>query len=209
VQRWPVAQTVLRVGFAATAVAAMAYQAGGLAQAHVFRPGNFFSFFTIQSNILGAVTLVAAAFVPRAARAAAFDVARTAVTLAMGVTGVVFALLLKGLQESLDTHVAWVNFVVHTLMPVVVVADWLIDPPRHRAGVRTWLLLLAYPAVWFVYTLVRGAAVGWYPYPFVDAKQHGYGHVFGSALVLLAGFAVAAAVLVWLGNRLQRARRQA
>ena len=33
----------------------------------------------------------------------------------MTITGVVFAVLLSGLQESLDTHIAWVNFVVHTL----------------------------------------------------------------------------------------------
>ena len=50
----------------------------------------------------------------------------------MAITGVVFALLLSGLQESLDTHTAWVDFTVHKLMPLVLVADWLIDPPRHR-----------------------------------------------------------------------------
>ena len=44
--------------------------------------------------------------------------------------------LLAGLQESLDTHIAWVDFTVHKLMPVVLVADWLIDPPRHRLPFR-------------------------------------------------------------------------
>src|SRR5580765_7780915 len=156
----------------------MAFQAGALSNADVFKPGNFFSFFTIQSNILGVVALTAAAFVPRPDRSAEFDVARGAATLYMAITGVVFALLLSGHQESLDTHIAWVNFVVHTLMPIVLVADWLLDPPRHRAGWRTAAVWLAYPLVWFAYTLVRGSAEGWYPYPFVDVAQHGYGHVF-------------------------------
>jgi len=193
---------LVRLGFAATGISAIAYQAGTLANAGVFRPGNYFSFFTIQSNVLAVVALTAAAFVPAAARSAAFDVARTAVTLYMGITGLVFALLLKGLQESLDTHIEWVNFVVHTLLPVVLVADWLIEPPRHRATVRTAALWLAYPLAWFAYTLVRGKAEGWYPYPFVDAGRHGYGHVFASAAVLLAGFAAAAALLVSAGNLL-------
>jgi hypothetical protein len=193
---------LLRLAFAATGVSAIAYQAGALANAGVFRPGNYFSFFTIQSNILAVVALTAAAFVPSAARSRAFDAARTAVTLYMGITGIVFALLLKGVQESLDTHIEWVNFVVHTLLPIVLVADWLIEPPRHRATLRTAALWLAYPLVWLVYTLGRGEVEGWYPYPFVDAGQHGYGHVLASAVVLFFGFAGAALGLAWLGNRL-------
>ena len=65
-------------------------------------------------------------------RTAVFDSVRGAVTLYIAITGAVFALLLSGLQESLDTHIGWVNFIVHKLIPVVLVVDWLIDPPRHR-----------------------------------------------------------------------------
>jgi hypothetical protein len=53
--------------------------------------------------------------------------------------------LLSGLQESLDTHIGWVDFVVHKQIPIVVVADWLIDPPRHRLSITTALLWLTYP----------------------------------------------------------------
>jgi hypothetical protein len=43
---------VLRLGFADSGVAAITYQAAMLKPAGVLRPGNFFSFFTIQSNVL-------------------------------------------------------------------------------------------------------------------------------------------------------------
>ncbi len=33
-------------------------------------------------------------------------------------------------------YTAWVDFIVHKLIPVVVVADWLIDPPQHLVGNR-------------------------------------------------------------------------
>ena len=140
----------------------MTYQLAVLNQRPAFAPGNFFSFFTIQSNVLGVVMLSLAALVPQASRTRLFDAVRTGVTLYLLITGVVFALLLAGLQESLDTHVAWVDFTVHKLMPVVLVADWLLDPPRHRLPFRTGLAWLLYPLAYLVYTLIRGDQVGWY-----------------------------------------------
>ena len=86
-------------------------------------------------------------------------------------------------------------------MPVVIAADWLLDPARHRLGLRVAAVWLAFPVAWFAYTLVRGAHAGWYPYPFVDVARHGYGHVFLNGAVMLAGMALAAVALAWLGDR--------
>jgi len=194
------ALNIARIGFAALGVAAMTFQFASIHGRPEFSAGNFFSFFTIQSNIVAAVTLCLAAVVRRGERPAAFDAFRSAVVLYIAITGVVFAILLSGLQEDLDTHIGWVNFVVHTLIPVVVVVDWLVDPPAH--GLPMWVAgaWLAYPAAWFAYTLVRGAAVDWYPYPFVDVARHGYGRVFANAAILLAAFAAAALAFCWVGN---------
>ncbi len=199
--------SAVRIAFAVTGVVAMTYQFSALDNTlPTFSPGNFFSFFTIQSNILAASLLATAALVRRGERTAPFDAVRGAVTLYIAITGVVFALLLSGLQESLDTHIGWVDFVVHKLIPLVVVADWLIDSPRHRLPVRVAATWLAYPLAWFAYTLARGADTGWYPYPFVDVDKLGYGGVFGRSLVLLVGFAAAAVTFVLIGN-LRAARR--
>jgi hypothetical protein len=191
---------VVRLAIATIATVAMAYQFATSAESS-FQKANFFSFFTIQSNILGVAALFALVLVPRAGRSALFDGARSAAVLYMAITGVVFALLLAGQQEELQTTVSWVDFVVHKLMPVVLVADWLIDPPRHRLPWWTVLAWLSYPFAWFAYTLVRGDIVDWYPYPFVDVSELGYGGVLGRAAVLTVAFAVAAAALLWLGNR--------
>lgn len=141
------------------------------------------------------------AIVSADARAPLFDAARSAVVLYIGITGLVFALLLSGLQESLDTHIPWVNFVVHKLIPIVLVVDWIIDPPRHRVRVRVAAAWLAYPVAYFVYTLVRGAYVDWYPYPFLDADRLGYGGVILRSVFLAAGMAFAAVAVVVIGNR--------
>ena len=115
-----------------------------------------------------------------------------------------FALLLAGLQEELQTTIPWVDFVVHKLMPVVLVADWLIDPPRHRLPRWTVLAWLLYPVAWIAYTLARGEIVDWYPYPFVDVSRLGYDGVLVRPVGLFVGIAAAGAAFLWLGNRRAR-----
>jgi hypothetical protein len=194
---------VARLIFASTAIAAMAYQFAESAET-AFQKMNFFSFFTIQSNILAILALFALVLVPRRARTPLFDGARSAAVLYMAITGVVFALLLSGLQEDLQTSDSFVNFVVHQLMPVVLVVDLLVDRPRHRLPWWTVVAWLTYPLAWLAYTLARGEQVDWYPYPFVDVSELGYGGVLVRAAALAACFAVAGAVLLWVGNRMAR-----
>jgi hypothetical protein len=192
-------QNVARLGFAALGVAAMAYQYGAIVYSDR-EPDNFFWFFTIQSNILAALALGLTATVPRAARSALFDGARSAATLYIAITGVVFALLLSGHQEEVQTSSDWVDVVLHRVVPVVVVLDWLIDPPGHRLPRWVVAAWLAYPLAWFAATLIRGESVGWYPYPFVDVSRHGHDGVLGRAVVFLLAFALAAAAVRWIGN---------
>ena len=174
---------VARLLLAAAAIVAISYQFATLnSEVPAFSPANFFSFFTIQTNLFAIAMLGLVVIVRPPERTVLFDAVRGAVTLYITITGVVFALLLSGLQESLDTHIAWVDFTVHKLMPVVLVADWLIDPPRHRLSFRIGLAWLLYPLVYLIYTLIRGAQVDWYPYPFLDVSRHGYGGVLLSCL---------------------------
>lgn len=203
------ALVVARIAFAVLGVVAITYQFSALDHTLAsFSQGNFFSFFTIQSNILAVAALVASAVVRGTMRTQLFDAIRGAVTLSIAITGVVFAVLLAGQQEDLDTHIRWVDFVVHKLIPVVLVADWLIDPPRRRMPLRVALAWLLYPLAWFGYTLVRGASTGWYPYPFVDVHRIGYGGVLWRSAIMLVAFAASACALAALGSA-RSARRTA
>ena len=191
---------IARLAFASVAIVGMTYQFAVL-NGPGYAKGNFFSFFTIQSNIIAVAAQFLLVLVPSERRLPWFDGVRSAAVLYMAITGIVFALLLAGLQEELQTTTPWVDFVVHKLMPVVLVADWLVDPPRHRLPWWTVLAWLAYPFAWITYTLVRGEIVDWYPYPFVDVSKLGYGGVLGRSVGLAVGFAAAGAALLWLGNR--------
>jgi hypothetical protein len=57
-----------------------------------------------------------------------------------------------------------VNAILHYLMPLAVALDWLLDPPRVRLDpARTVVLWMAFPLLYIIYTLARGAIVDWYP----------------------------------------------
>jgi hypothetical protein len=73
---------------------------------------------------------------------------------------------------------------LHIVVPLAILAGWLAFGPRGRAGwaeVRGFVLL---PVVWLAYTLIRGAIVNWYPYPFLDVTAHGYRYVFATSAVI-------------------------
>ena len=66
---------------------------------------------------------------------------------------------------------------------------------------------LAFPVAWLVYTLVRGAVTGFYPYPFLDVDERGYAAV-AVACVAIAVLFVALAALAWkVDGRLSRTPR--
>jgi hypothetical protein len=189
-----------RVVFAVLTLVAIAVQAASLANQGAFNPGNYFSFFTIQSNLIAVGLLVAGVVMWRADRSPALDFLRGAAVVYMTVTGIIYFLLLR--NTDVDTAIPWVNGVVHELMPLVIVADWLIDPPRARIASSRGLLWLSYPLVWIVYTLIRGAITSWYPYPFVNPANGGYASVALTSAVI-AVFAAALCVgVVAVGNAL-------
>jgi len=166
---------------------------------------NFFSFFTVDANILAAlVLLVAGAAALRGNQSRELSGLRGAVTTYMAITGIVYNVLLADLTESLQTNLQWANIIVHILMPIVLVVDFLLDRTVHRLGLRNALWWLGFPLIWTAYTLIRGAIVDWYPYPFLDHRLHNYGVVALYVLGIAVAFFVVAAVLAYSTRVLNR-----
>jgi hypothetical protein len=102
--------------------------------------------------------------------------------------------------------VPWANAVVHYVMPVVIVLDWLIDPPCAQITRRKASSWLIFPVVYFGYTLIRGAITGWYPYPFLDVAAKGYGRVLADGAGILIGMIAVGSATLLAGNRLRERR---
>lgn len=155
-----------------------------------FNPSNFFSFFTIESNILAAAVLVYIVATDKR-----HDTLRGAATLFMVITGIIYTLLLAG--TDVQTPLPWVNAVLHYIFPVYMLIDWFADAPERAVALKRAALWLIFPVVYAVYSLVRGSIVHWYPYPFLNVDKLGYSTVFVNCLfVALFGVALAYGISV-------------
>ncbi len=187
-------------------LAAMIAQSAELANNDRFDATRFFAFFTIQSNLIGVAALVWVLINGDRARSRALEQLRGAATAYLTVTFFVVILLLSNVDVQLQ--LPWVDFVLHKLFPVIVVLDWIFDPPRTRLAYRDALIWIAYPLVWTGLTLVRGAVDGWFPYPFLDPATGGYGQVAITAVAVTIGFLVIAVAWIRVGNARSGAGRE-
>ncbi len=151
---------------------------------------NFLSFFTIASNLFAIAVLFAAP---------ANGMLRGAATLYLSITGVVYVTLLARGDRSL---LPWVNAIVHYLMPAAMAVSWLVAPPLVKAPypriIAGWL---AYPLAYVVYSIVRGAWTGWYPYPFLDLAAKGPAAVAAAVAAIAIVAAALAAAIAWYAKR--------
>ena len=132
-----------RLIFALVTIAAVISQAVSSINLGIFRPANYFSYFTIDSNLMATALLLVGVARWRSRNPPALDILRGAGVVYMSVTGIVFTLLLSGVD--VDTQLKWVNTVVHELMPLVILADWLVAPPAMRLTFRQGALWLVFP----------------------------------------------------------------
>ncbi len=176
---------------------------------------NFFSYFTILSNLIAAVVLIIAAiWMLRTRHSTAPEPAWLATLLLcastyMIVTGIVYNLLLRNIAIAGISDV-WTNETLHVIIPLFLLADVLFAPRRRALPWVAMLTAAAFPVVWAVYTLIRanfiiGPAHGnhyWYPYPFLDPNiQGGYGGVVGYIIGIAAAIIGVAALVIWMGRR--------
>ena len=193
-------------GFAIELVTAIV-DGPGAAPSHAERFVRLFSYFTIESNLLiGGVSLALALDPRRDGRV--FRVLRLDALLCIAVTGVVYNTVLRGLV-TLTPSGAVANTMLHVLAPLFAVVVWLWVGPRPRVTAATVWWSVVYPIAWLVYTFVRGAVTGWYPYPFLDVGVHGYPGALTAAALVAVVFLVLAWGVRWADRRLPDTDRSA
>ncbi len=194
-----------KIFFALLGFSAIVTEAIALIERGIFNPANFFSYFTIQTNILVFVTLLVGAFMVAAGKASRrFDIIRSAVTVYILVVGIGFSMLLSTVEGLVLTAVPWDNVVLHYIIPAAALADFLLDRPRRVVSFRRSLLWLLFPVAYVTYALTRGALTGWYPYPFLDSATSGY----GSVVFTVAGLFALGIGLIWATTRLATNRKK-
>jgi uncharacterized membrane protein len=169
---------------------------------HGYNIVNFFSYFTNLSNLFAAAVLLflAVKSLLRQTPSLLEDRLRGASVTYMIVVGVVFTTLLRDVE--LGSLLPWVNTLLHYVMPVVVVADWLYDPARTKLSFKTIFIWFFFPLAYLVYSMARGVVTHFYAYPFLSPTQTGgYTTVSVYALCILLLFFIVGGLVILIGKR--------
>ncbi len=157
---------------------------------------NNFAFFTTQSNLIVGLTSLLLALNPSRS-STVFRIFRLIGLVAITVTFIVFHTALSGLVD-LDTWAKTADTLVHTVVPIMAAAGWIMFGPRGLTSARVAKLTVIYPLAYMLFTALRGPlASDWYPYPFADVAALGYARVginalwIGLLFVAIAGTATA------------------
>jgi hypothetical protein len=164
---------------------------------------TFFSFFTILTNLFVALVFTAVGFRPATALGQFFrrPAVQASAVVYITVVGVIYWRLLKHLWDPQGAQ--WVaDSLLHTWLPLGYVLYWLVFAPKSGLRWKDALVWLAYPGLYLIYFLARGAVSGVYPYPFVDVTELGYARVFMHAALLLLVFLGLGLAIVAAGRRM-------
>lgn len=125
----------------------------------------------------------------------------TAITLSIIMVGIIYRLLLAPAEPKAAPD--WYpDFLMHVAVPVLVPLWWLAfcDKTLHLKALPLWLIP---PALYCLYSLIRGWIAGSYPYFFFDIGQFGLTQVVLNCVGLVVVFALCGLVL-WGVARLMR-----
>jgi len=183
--------STLRYGAAAVLVVGLVASALNSMSAGTFDALEFFSYFTIQCNLIGVAALVCAARFTGRPRPHWVEVLRVSAAVYLVVVVTVFWTMLAPGKEG---GTVWTDWIGHLFSGVALVADWVVEGPRERVPWRRIGAVLAYPGVWLAVVLTRGATDGWFPYPFLD-PAHGYAAITAVIAAIVAAGVVLCVVL--------------
>lgn len=190
---------VLRIAAGLLVLAAVVTQITDQLANDAFVPQEYFAYFTIESSLMNVVTLVVAGVF---ALRHSFDTAlltsvRMAIVTYAVVTGCVYNVLLRNIPDTGFQGIGWPNDVLHVIIPIYIALDWLVSPGRARLGWSAIWVAVSYPLAWVAFTLIRGIATGWFPYPFLRPEGPGgwasvvvYVVGIASFIVILAALAI-------------------
>lgn len=170
---------------------------------------NFFSYFTIQTNIMVAIALAVPAFAPQSKPGQWLvrpDI-RTAIALYIAVVGLIYHFLLAATWAPQGWSLL-ANNLLHYVMPAAFIADWLMFSPKGQLRPSEpfrWLVVVVAYGVW---TLLHGAFSHWWPYWFVDVDALGYGKAAAYFAGLLVFFLFTGWIMFGIDQLLGRTLRQ-
>lgn len=198
---------IFRLAIGLSLLGSVLWQVTDRLAANLFRPFEYFAFFSINSSILAGIVLALSglALLQGKDESERLHTFRLIATVSMIIVGVVYhALLGDSAVDARDVGYAWPvlpNLIIHTYAPILIVVDYLLSIKGYKPSWKKAWWVVVYPLAWLAFSLVRGLLDGWWPYWFINPNSEG-GVIGMLTYVLIIAAAFIALGFIVLGARL-------
>jgi len=167
---------------------------------------NLLFYFTIQSNIFISVYFLFKAFSNKLNPMT--HAIESALTLYIFITGSIYLILLSGIKFNLGPLYDYGNILVHYVVPVLCVLEWLFLTSKRTLTYSNILNFSIFPLCYLILTLVRGSFTNFYPYPFANVAQLGFLQVMINSFFIMLFITLSAAGVIALNNKMQKFQKK-
>jgi hypothetical protein len=164
---------------AVTVFSAVVWQVTDRVANNLFRPAEYFSYFSIQGTLIAAAMLAYTGWLAWKGTPEKkwVTIARVSTTTYIVVIALVYNALLRGSAGDVrDAGYAWPvvpNEIIHVWAAVIILLDWLLIAGASQVRLRAALWVAAYPLAWLVFCITRGMLDGWWAYWFLNPNEPG------------------------------------
>jgi hypothetical protein len=166
---------------------------------------RFFSFFTILTNLL--VALYFTSRIPMFNKVyfqKTFNKgALTALTTFIVVVGLVYQIILRNTWEPKGFQLI-IDELLHSVIPLFVLIYWLLFADITDLKFQNSKNWLWFPALYFVYVIIRGHFSNFYPYPFINVSEIGYFQVLINFLIVSSFMLSVMGILILIGHKIKK-----
>jgi hypothetical protein len=205
----------LRLIVAASLVGSVIWQVADRLLNNVFRPGEYFAYFTIQTSLIAAVVLAVAGVLELKGKAdnKTLNLARLSISAYAIVVAVVYNALLRGTEAQPgepDYGYVWPvlpNEILHVWAPIFIVLDFALAKTATKIKFKQIFWILVFPMAWLAFTIIRGLITDWWAYWFLDPTlEAGVGGVAVFIMIIVVFGLVSASISLALNRLSNKAR---
>lgn len=162
---------------------------------------QFFSYFTILTNILVAFTFTILVTKQQSSLKSFLSQPQTltAIGVYIFVVGLIYNFVLRqlwapsGLQRIVDE-------LLHLFIPLLYLIYWFLFVPKKGLQWKDSVVWLIYPLAYLLLILTHGHFTGFYPYPFVNVPELGYEQVLYNSGVIMMLFILLSLGFIGIGR---------
>lgn len=163
---------------------------------------RFFSYFTIDSNLLVAICSTSVLFFPNTTVGSFFGKAsvKTGLTVYILVVALIYNAVLRFLWDLQGWSIV-LNELLHVVVPFMFLLYWIYFVPKNQLKWSNLWQWLIFPLAYTAFVLIRGSYADFYPYPFLNVAKFGLTKVLINCLMVTLVFLLLFILFIAIGKR--------